>query len=183
MILPVYVYGSAVLRKKAQEVPLDQEGLQKLISDMWETMNHAEGVGLAAPQVGHPIRLFVVDGDSLSKDKPELKGFKRVMINPIILEEGKRQATHSEGCLSLPDIHVDIDRPDEIVVEYYDQTLTKQEERLTGFACRMVLHEHDHLEGIVFTDRASAIRKKMLASKLRSIANGKGSASYRTVLD
>jgi len=183
MILPVYVYGSEVLRKRAKEVPLDWPGLQQLISDLWETMNNADGVGLAAPQVGKSFRLFVVDGSSLEKDKPELKGFKRVMINPVILEESKRETSISEGCLSLPDIHVDIERPDEILVAYWDQTLTKCVERLTGFACRMVQHEYDHLEGIVFTDRASAIRKKMLASKLRNIAKGKGAASYRTVVD
>jgi len=183
VILPVYVYGSAVLRKKAKEVPLDLPDLQKLIADLWETMNVADGVGLAAPQVGRSLRLFVVDGTTLSKDHPELKDFKRVIINPKILEKSTRLTSCSEGCLSLPDIHVEIERPDEIMVEYWDQTLTKQVERLSGFACRMVLHEYDHLEGIVFTDRASPIRKKMLSSKLKTIAKGKGSASYRTVLD
>ena len=183
MILPVYVYGSNVLRKKAEEVPMDYPHLQQLITDMWDTMHHADGVGLAAPQLGKPIRLFVVDGASLSEDRPELKDFKRVMINPKIIEESPLQCSYSEGCLSLPDIHVDIYRSEWIDIEYTDEYLERKRERLSGFACRMVQHEYDHLEGILFTDKASAIRKKLLQSKLNAISKGKGKASYRTVLD
>ena len=182
MILPIYVYGSGVLRKQAEEIPLDYTGLQQLIADMWDTMHHADGVGLAAPQLGRPIRLFVVDGAAVSDDRPELKDFKRVMINPRILEVSKAVCTYNEGCLSLPDIHIDIERPEWMIVEYIDEQLTQKTERLTGFACRMVQHEHDHLEGILFTDKAPAIRKKMLHSKLQSIAKGKGKASYKTVV-
>ena len=182
MILPIYVYGSGVLRKKAEEVPLDYPDLQPLIANMWETMHHADGVGLAAPQLGKAIRLFVVDGAAISDDRPELKDFKRVMINPRIVEEGQALCAYSEGCLSLPDIHVDIERPEWIVVEYINEHLEGKSERLTGFACRMVQHEYDHLAGILFTDKASAIRKKMLHSKLQSIAKGKGKASYKTVV-
>lgn len=183
MILPVYVYGSEILRKRAEEMSLDYPGLPQLIADMQETMHHADGVGLAAPQVGKSIRLFVVDGAALSDDRPELKDFKRVMINPRIVEESTTLCTHNEGCLSLPDIHIDIDRPEWIVVEYTNEHLEKKSERLTGFACRMVQHEYDHLEGIVCTDKASAIRKKLLHSKLQLIAKGKGKASYRTVIE
>jgi len=182
MILPVYVYGSNVLRKKAEEIPLDYPDLQQLIADMWETMHHADGVGLAAPQVGKPIRLFIVDGAPLSKDRPELKDFNRVMVNPKILEESDTLCTYNEGCLSLPDIHIDVERPEWILIEYFDEHLEKKTERLTGFGCRMVQHEYDHLEGILFTDKATAIRKKMLQSKLQSIARGKGKAGYRTVV-
>jgi len=182
MILPIYVYGSEVLRKRAAEIPLDYPGLQSLIADMWETMNHADGVGLAAPQLGKPIRLFVVDGACLGDDRPELKDFKRVMINPRVVEQGASLCSYSEGCLSLPDIHVDIDRPEWMVIEYVNEYLEKKVERLSGFACRMVQHEYDHLEGILFTDKASAIRKKMLQSKLQSIAKGKGKAAYRTII-
>ena len=112
MILPIYVYGSGVLRKQAKETPLDYPDLQQLIADMWDTMHHADGVGLAAPQLGKPIRLFVVDGAAVSDDRPELKDFKRVMINPRILETSEILCTYNEGCLSLPDIHVDIERPE-----------------------------------------------------------------------
>ena len=183
MILPVYVYGSNVLRKRTEEIPLDYPGLRQLISDMWETMYHADGVGLAAPQLGKSIRLFVVDGAVLSDDRPELKDFKRVMINPRMIEESATKCVYNEGCLSLPDIHIDIERPEWAVVEYIDEHLEKKTERLTGFACRMVQHEYDHLEGILFADKASAIRKKLLQSKLQSIAKGKSKAAYRTIID
>jgi len=183
MILPVYVYGSNVLKKRSEEVSLDDPDLQQLIADMWDTMYHADGVGLAAPQVGRSIRLFVVDGAVLSNDRPELKDFKRVMINPRVMEVSVSSCSCSEGCLSLPDIHIDVDRPEWIEVEYVDEHLKTKRERLTGFACRMIQHELDHLEGILFTDKASAIRKKLLHSKLQSIAKGKGKAAYRTVLD
>jgi len=165
------------------EVPFDYPDLKQLITDMWATMHHADGVGLAAPQLGKPIRLFVVDGASISDDRPELKDFKRVMINPRIVEQSDSYCSYNEGCLSLPDIHVDIDRPSWIEVAYYDENLELKRERLTGFACRMVQHEYDHLEGVLFTDKASAIRKKMLQSKLQTIAKGRGKTSYRTVLD
>ena len=183
MILPIYVYGSNVLRKRAEEVSLDDPNLQQLITDLWETMHHADGVGLAAPQLGKPIRLFVVDGACISDDRPELKDFKRVMINPIIIEESVSRCSYSEGCLSLPDIHIDIERPEWMEIEYTDEFMERKRERLTGFACRMVQHEYDHLEGVLFTDKASAIRKKMLQSKLQSIAKGKRKAAYRTILD
>ena len=183
MILPIYVYGSGVLRKKAEEVPLDYPNLKQLVADMWETMYHADGVGLAAPQLGKPIRLFVVDGACLGDDHADLKDFKRVMINPRILEESTSNRSYSEGCLSLPDIHVDISRPEWIEIEYMDDHLEKKRERLTGFACRMVQHEYDHLEGVLFTDKAPPIRRKILQSKLQSIAKGKGKAAYRTVVD
>ncbi|MCL1974199.1 MAG: peptide deformylase [Bacteroidetes bacterium] len=182
MILPIYVYGSGVLRKQAAEVSLDYPDLQQLIVDMWETMHHADGVGLAAPQLGKSMRLFVVDGAAISDDRPELKDFKRVMINPKILEASKQHCSYSEGCLSLPDIHVDIERPEWIEVEYTNEHLEKKSERFAGFACRMIQHEYDHLQGILFTDKAPAIRKKMLQSKLQSIAKGKGKAAYKTVV-
>ena len=182
MILPIFAYGSGILRKQAEETPLDYPGLQQLIADMWETMHHADGVGLAAPQLGKPIRLFVVDGAAISDDRQELKDFKRVMINPQIIEQSTILCTYNEGCLSLPDIHVDIERPEWMIVAYFDEHLVQKKERLIGFACRMVQHEYDHLEGILFTDKAAAIRRKMLQSKLQSIAKGKGKASYKMVV-
>ncbi len=183
MVLPIYIYGAEILRGKAKEVDLSAEGagdeLKKLISDMWETMEKADGVGLAAPQVGKPIRVLIVDGTLLADDMPELKGFKRAMINPVLLEESKEMYEYNEGCLSIPDIHAAVERPGSIRVSYYDADLKKQEETLDGFACRMVQHEMDHLDGILFTDRTPPIRKKMLQSKLNNIKTGKVKTHYR----
>ena len=183
MILPIYVYGSAVLRKQAQEVAPDMPGLSQLIADLFDTMYHADGVGLAAPQVGRSLRIFVVDGSPIGDDRPEVKDFKRVMINPKIIEESPQKVILSEGCLSIPSLNADIERPEEIVISYYNEQLQPQTERLSGFACRMVQHEYDHLEGALFTDLAAPIRKKMLQSKLLAIGKGRGQASYKTILD
>ena len=184
MVLPIYVYGAEVLRGKAAEVDITAEGaaddLKKLINNMWETMEKADGVGLAAPQVGKSIRVLIVDGSLMSEDMPELKGFKRAMINPVLLEESEEKCELSEGCLSIPDIHATVERPSKIRVSYYDTDLQKKEEALDGFACRMVQHEMDHLDGILFTDRTPPIRKKMLQSKLNNIKTGKVKTHYRT---
>ena len=183
MVLPIYLYGSPVLRKPAEEVSLEDAGLKQFISDLWETMYHADGVGLAAPQVGRSWRIFVVDGRPIGDDRPEVLDFKRVMINPRIVEESPRMVAYSEGCLSIPELNADIERPAEMVISYYDEKLQPQTERLMGFACRMVQHEYDHLEGRLFTDLAAPIRKKMLQSKLQNISKGKGHTSYRTIIE
>ena len=183
MILPIYLYGSPVLRKPAEEVSLEDAGLRQFITDLWDTMYHADGVGLAAPQVGRSLRIFVVDGTPIGDDRPEVMAFKRVMINPKIVEESPRMVAYSEGCLSIPELNADIERPAEIVISYYDEQLQPQTERLMGFACRMVQHEYDHLEGRLFTDLAAPIRKKMLQSKLQIITKGKGRTSYRTIIE
>lgn len=183
MILPIYVYGSEVLREVADEIDIektDREELSRLIADMFETMYHAEGVGLAAPQIGRSIRLLVVDGNEASETFPYLKGFKRVMINPQILEESDENAEYGEGCLSVPDIHCNIIRPKKIKVGYLDENLTYKEEELDEFACRMVQHELDHLDGHLFTDHAAPIRKKMIMNKLHNIAKGKTATFYKT---
>ncbi len=182
MVLPIYVYGADVLRKKAEEANLSDpavvDEIKKLIPKMWETMEKADGVGLAAPQVGISIRLLIVDGSLLSEELHELKDFKRVMINPVVLEESEETIEFNEGCLSIPDVNASIERPKTIKVSYIDDQFNKKEELLDNFACRMVQHELDHLDGILFTDRAAPIRKKILQSKLNNIKNGKVKPDY-----
>lgn len=184
MILPIYIYGSEVLRERAADFDLkapDAAGvISKLIPDMFETMYQADGVGLAAPQVGKSIRVLVVDGAPLAEDMPELKDFKRAMINPVVLEESEEKIEYNEGCLSIPDINAGVVRPKRIRVEYMDENLIKTEETLDNFACRMVQHEIDHLNGVLFTDLCAPIRKKMLQSRLSNIMNGKVKTHYKT---
>lgn len=183
MILPIYIYGSEVLRERAGEFDLSApdaaEVIAKLIPDMFETMYLADGVGLAAPQVGKSIRVLVVDGAPLADDMPELKDFKRAMINPVVLEESSETIEYNEGCLSIPDINAGVVRPKRITVEYYDQNFEKRREELDFFACRMVQHEIDHLNGVLFTDLCAPIRRKMLQSKLGNIMNGKVKTHYK----
>lgn len=180
MILPIHIFGSDVLRAKAEEIDVtNTEGLQELIDNMYSTMQEADGVGIAAPQVGKSVRLLIVDGADLVEDMPELEGFKRVMINPVVLSESEDTCEYSEGCLSVPNINATITRPSVISVKYLNEKLEEVTEEFTGFACRMVQHELDHLEGVLFVDRAAPIRKKMIQAKLNSIANGKVRTHYR----
>lgn len=180
MILPIYVYGSDVLREKAREVDVNaEEGLQKFIEDMYMTMKEADGVGIAAPQVGRSLRILIVDGEDLADDLPYLKGFKRVMINPVLLEESEETIEFSEGCLSIPDLHAEVVRPKRIKVKYLNEKYEEITEEFDEFACRMVQHEMDHLDGVLFTDRVSQIRKKMIHGKLNSISNGKVRTHYK----
>ncbi|MBR3407568.1 MAG: peptide deformylase [Paludibacteraceae bacterium] len=178
MILPIYLYGQPVLRKETEEIENTPE-LKQLISDMFETLTQAEGCGLAAPQVGKPWRLFVVDGSELAEDYPECKDFKRVFINPELLEESEETCTYSEGCLSLPGISENVVRPERVVMRYLDENFQEHEEEFSGFCARIVQHEYDHLEGHVFTDRISPIRRTFVRNKLTSIAKGKVGARYK----
>lgn len=162
---------------------IDREELRKYIEDMFETMYHADGVGLAAPQVGDSRRILVVDGSDVAEVYPELKGFKRAMVNPRVIEQSEETAEYSEGCLSVPDIHCNVIRPKKIKVRYLDADLKETEEELDGFACRMVQHELDHLDGHLFVDRVAPIRRKMIAAKLHNIAKGKARTSYKTRLE
>ncbi|MDR1403667.1 MAG: peptide deformylase [Tannerellaceae bacterium] len=180
MILPVYLYGQQVLRKEAEEVSTDYPELKKLLANMFETMYHADGVGLAAPQVGLSLRLFVVDGNSMADDFPECKGFKRAMINPSIIEYSEEEISLEEGCLSLPGIHEKVSRPAKIHIKYMDEDLIEHEEEIEGFAARIVQHEYEHLEGRIFIDNISAIRKQLNKGKLNNIIKGTANCSYRT---
>ena len=180
MLLPIYLYGQPVLRKVAENVPADYPELPKLADNMFATMDKASGVGLAAPQVGLALRMFVVDGDALSEDYPECSGFKRCMVNPEIIEESEETDTKDEGCLSIPGIYEPVKRPTWIVMKYLDENLVEHQERIEGFAARMTLHEYDHLDGKMFIDHVSPIRKQLIKGKLSSILKGKVNTSYKS---
>lgn len=194
MILPIVVYGDPVLRKTGVDIDKNYADIDELIANMFETMYHAKGVGLAAPQIGKAIRLFVVDAspfsevdeddeeeDKLSKKEMEfLKNFKRVFINAKILEEKGTQWKFNEGCLSIPKIREDVLRKPTITVEYYDAHFKKHTEVIDGLAARIVQHEYDHIDGKLFIDRISAFKRKLLAGKLNDITKGKFSTDYKT---
>ena len=179
MILPVYLYGQPVLRKEAEDVPKDYPDLEQLVANMFETMYNADGVGLAAPQVGLSLRLVVIDADVMKDDFPECKGFKRAMINPDIVEQSEEEITLEEGCLSLPGIHEKVARAKHIRVKYMDENWEEHEEEVDGFAARVVQHECEHLEGHVFIDNISAIRRQLNKGKLNGIIKGTARCSYR----
>lgn len=181
MILPIYLYGSEKLRAENMEADLqDKEGLAKLIADMKETLKVADGCGLAAPQVGVNLRVVIVDGTDLSDTYDYLKDFRRTMINPVVLEESEETCEFSEGCLSVPGIYAEVTRPSKIKVEYYNEELEKVVEEFDRFACRMVQHELSHLEGNLFVDNVSPIRRKMILRKLQAISKGTVQTRYKS---
>lgn len=181
MILPIYLYGSDVLRKENADADInDRETVGKLVSDMWETLKAADGCGLAAPQVGVNLRVLIVDGTDLTDTYSYLKDFRRTMINPEVIEESEETCEFSEGCLSIPGIYAEVRRPAKIKVRYYDGDMNLVEEEFDRFACRMVQHELGHLEGSLFTDEVSPIRRKMIARKLQGISKGAVSTRYKT---
>jgi len=179
MILPIYTYGNPVLRKEATNIEKDYPGLNELIDNMFETMHQADGVGLAAPQVGLGIRLFVVDLAALKDDDPELAAFKAVMINPEIMEESEEETEYSEGCLSIPGISEKVIRPEWIKIKYLDRQFVEHIEEFDGFKARVIQHEYDHLEGSLFTDHINPLRRQMLKTKLTNITKGKAQCSYK----
>ena len=179
MILPIYLYGQPVLRKEAEEVSADYPDLATLAENMYLTMAKANGVGLAAPQVGLALRMFVVDGNGLAEDYPECAGVRRCMINPEIVEEAETFNSKEEGCLSIPGVYESVKRPDWIVINYLDEQMQEHEERFEGFAARMVLHEYDHLDGKMFVDRVAPLRKQFIKSKLQNIMKGKTQPEYK----
>ncbi len=181
MILPIYVYGTDVLRQETKDIAPNYPNLYKLIEDMFETMYASEGVGLAAPQVGKAIRLFVVDADALKDDFPECKGFKRAFINPEIVSFSDKLCTMSEGCLSIPGLSEEVERPESITIKYLDEDFNEHEEVLTSFNARVVQHEYDHLEQILFTDRIKPMRKAIIRGKLSKMSRGKVHADYRVI--
>ncbi len=179
MILPIYLYGQPVLRKEAEDVPSDYPDLKALVENMYLTMAKANGVGLAAPQVGLALRMFVVDGMGLAEDYPECNGVRRCMINPEIVEAAETCNSKEEGCLSIPGVYESVKRPDWIVINYLDENLQEKEERFEGFAARMVLHEYDHLDGKMFVDHVAPLRKQFIKSKLQNIIKGKATPEYK----
>ena len=181
MILPIYLYGAQVLRNENVEADLnDKEGLMKLLEDMKDTLKVADGCGLAAPQVGVNKRVVIVDGRELTESYDYLKDFFRVMINLVVLEESEETCEFSEGCLSVPGVYAEVRRPSKIKVEYYNENLEKVVEEFDRFACRMVQHELSHLEGNLFVDNVSPIRRKMIARKLQAISKGAVQTRYKS---
>jgi peptide deformylase len=182
MVYPIYVYGHPVLRKVAKDIDKDYEGLDQLIDDMFETMRASDGIGLAAPQIGKSIRLFVVDGAPLADDEPDLASFRYVFINPYIRERKGDVVLMNEGCLSIPQLREEVNRESTIRIEYYDRNWEFHNEVITGFRARIIEHEYDHLDGVLFTDLVSPLRKRLLKSKLAGISKGKFDVDYKTVL-
>lgn len=182
MILPITIYGHPVLRKVAQDIDKDYPELEEFIANMWQTMYLSDGVGLAAPQVGRSIRFFVIDCTSFAEEEPHLEGFKKVFINARITYREGEEWGMSEGCLSIPGLNEDVYRPSKIKIEYYDENWEFHEEEYDGFAARVIQHEYDHLEGILFTDHCSTLRKRLLRGKLAGISKGKFRAKYKYVL-
>lgn len=183
MVLPVYVYGMSVLRKVAPEIPEDYQGLDQFIEDLFETMKASDGIGLAAPQVGKSLRVFVVDTSPIAEDKgePELADFRKVFINPYILEEWGDDWGFEEGCLSLPNLREEVVRPSKVRIEYFDENWVLKEEVYDGIRARVIQHEYDHLEGKLFVDKISPLRRKLLAPRLKAISKGRVDADFKIV--
>lgn len=186
MILPIIAYGDPVLKKVAADITPDYPNLKELIANMYETMYNAYGVGLAAPQVGLSIRLFVIDAAAFAKDKELsveeqefLKGFKQTFINARILEETGNEWAFNEGCLSIPDVREDVFRKSTIKIEYLDENFEKHTRDFDGLAARVIQHEYDHIEGILFTDKLSSLKKKLLKGRLENISKGKIFTDYK----
>ncbi|MEY4141244.1 MAG: hypothetical protein RL110_615 [Bacteroidota bacterium] len=187
MILPIIAYGDPQLKKPSEEVSSDFTQLKELIADMFETMYHAKGVGLAAPQIGQNIRLFIVDGAPFADEEgeepdPKAEGiaeFKKVFVNPVIEEESGDYWTFQEGCLSIPNLRENVSRQESLVISYQDENGVPKKESYSGYAARIIQHEYDHLEGVLFTDRLNPLKKKLIQKKLKDIAAGGMNTSYK----
>ena len=186
MILPIVAYGDPVLRKLGKDVETDHPGIKALVTNMWETMYNAHGVGLAAPQVGTALRLFIIDTTPFADDEElsvaeqeTLDGFKKVFINAQIQEETGNDWSFNEGCLSIPDIREDIVRKEIITLTYFDENFKKYTETYDGLLARVIQHEYDHIEGVLFTDKLTPLKKRLLKGRLTNISKGKISVDYR----
>ena len=185
MLLPIIAYGHPVLKRKAEVINKDYPKLLELINDMFETMYNANGVGIAAPQIGLSIRIFIVDTNPFSEDetlsdeeRSQLKSFKKIFINPEILDQNGDEWSFEEGCLSIPNIRESVFRQESIKVQYFDENFTQHIESYDGLLARVIQHEHDHIEGILFTDKLSSFKKQLLKKKLLKISSGKLSFDY-----
>ncbi len=187
MILPIIAFGNPILKRKAEDIPENFEGLSSLLTDMFETMYAAKGVGLAAPQIGESIRLFIVDGSPFANEEGEeidpkaigIEGFKKVFINPIIEEESGDLWPFQEGCLSIPKIRENVSRKERICVSYYDENWSFHRDEFDGYKARIIQHEYDHLEGILFTDKLSPLKKKLLSKRLGNVSIGIVEVDYK----
>ena len=178
MILPIYAYGQPVLKRKAINIPQDQENLKELIDNMWETMYNANGIGLAGPQIGKSLRIFLID-TNLVKEEGDESGVKQVFINAQILEESGEEGSYEEGCLSIPDVRGDVDRLNTIVIEYFDENFEKHTKTFDGIEARVIQHEYDHIEGKLFTEKLQPLKKRLIKRKLENIKKGKVKCDYR----
>jgi peptide deformylase len=187
MILPIVAYGDPVLKKEAGDIAKDYPELKVLIANMFETMYEASGVGLAAPQIGRDIRLFIVDGSPFADEEDDevdpraegIENFKKVFINPIIEEETGEKWAFQEGCLSIPKIRENVFRKEKVLITYFDENWEFHEETFDGYAARIIQHEYDHIEGILFTDHLSPLKKKMLTKRLQNISTGRIDIDYK----
>jgi peptide deformylase len=179
MIYPIVVYGSPILRQVAKEVPKDYPNLKSLLSDMFDTMYKSDGMGLAAPQIGKSLRLFVVDATSLADEDPALKDFKKAFINPKLTLLGEEKIIMNEGCLSLPKLREDVDRLNRVSISYFDENWNHFEEEYEGLKARVIQHEYDHLDGILFIDKINVLRRKLLKGKLNDITKCNVDVPYK----
>lgn len=177
MIYPIVGYGDPVLRKKADEITFEYPNLKQVIANMFETMYQANGVGLAAPQVGLSIRLFIIDPEPM--DEAKLKGNKKVFINPLMMEEVGAKWAYNEGCLSIPGVREDVMRREKIIIKYLDENFVEHTDTYDGKLARVIQHEYDHIEGILFIDHLSPLKRSLLKSKLNDISRGKTNVDYR----
>ena len=182
MTYPIVIYGHPMLRKIAAEINKDYPGLDQLIEDLFETMYHSEGMGLAAPQIGKSIRIFVIDGTPVAEDEPSLAGFKKAFVNANISERCGDMQPMNEGCLSIPGLREEVMRESHIRISYYDESWQYHDEVFDGYKARIIQHEYDHLEGILFTDKVSPLKRRLLKGKLTAISKGQFEADYKTIL-
>ena len=179
MILPIYLYGHPVLRKESKDIPLDYPQLDQLLQNMYETMYNADGVGLAAPQIGLEDRILVMDLTVCAEKDPSCVGFKKALINAHIIERSEDEVIMEEGCLSIPDIHEKVPRSNQIRIQYLDEQLQPHDEVFEGYQARVIQHEYDHLDGMLFVDHIGGMRKQLIRSKLNKIMDGNVSCSYK----
>jgi peptide deformylase len=182
MIYPIVVYGHPVLRKVAVDIDRDYPEINKLIDDLFETMYYSDGLGLAAPQIGKSIRLFVIDGKPISEDEPSLADFKKVFINAKISERCGELQPMNEGCLSIPNLREEVMRESHIRIKYFDENWVEHDEVYDGYKARIIQHEYDHLDGILFPDKLNPLRRRLLKGKLSAISKGNFEADYKTIL-
>jgi len=180
MIYPIVAFGNPILKKEAEEIA-EGTNLEALIKDMYATMDFANGVGLAAPQINQGIRLFVIDSSLMLDEDDQEKGIRRAFINPIILDEYGDDYSFEEGCLSIPEVRAEIIRPETLTIEYYDENWNLKEEEFSGMTARVIQHEYDHLEGILFVDYLKGLKKRLVQSKLIDVSKGKISTDYRMI--
>ena len=180
MIYPIVIYGAQTLRNKSVDITPEYHELKKLIDDMFLTLDEASGVGLAAPQIGKNIRLFIVDCTPWADENPELENYRKVFINAEIYEHSEETDLFNEGCLSLPGLHEDVRRPVAIKMRWLDENFEEHDEVIDGLPARVIQHEYDHLEGKVFTDRLTPLRRNLLKGKMTKLANGKYRCAYKT---